>query len=94
MKNQEDAKMNCGFIAQDIEALVGTTNAVLTIGGDKDRYLGLRYTDFIAPIVKAMQEQQAMVEAVQKENKMLAASNSALETKLSVLQKEMIELKI
>jgi hypothetical protein len=29
---------------------------MLTIGGEKYRILGLRYTDFISPMVKAMQE--------------------------------------
>jgi hypothetical protein len=58
MKDLDDKRTNWGFIAQDIEALLGTGNAVLTIGNDKDRTLGLRYTDFVAPLVKAVQEQQ------------------------------------
>ncbi|MEJ0028972.1 MAG: tail fiber domain-containing protein [Bacteroidota bacterium] len=62
MKNLDDARTNWGFIAQDIEELVGTSNAVLTINGDKDRTLGLRYTDFVAPLVKAVQEQQVQID--------------------------------
>lgn len=61
-----DSRQNWGFIAQDIEALVGTDKAVLTIGQDSLRSLGLRYTDFIAPMVNAMQEQQKMIEDQQK----------------------------
>jgi len=61
MKNG-DSRTNWGFIAQDIEALVGTENAVLTVGQDADRSLGLRYTDFVAPLVKSIQEQQAQIE--------------------------------
>jgi hypothetical protein len=55
-------RFDFGFIAQDIEALLGTDYNVLGIGGDTDRTLSLRYTDFIAPMVKAMQEQQAMID--------------------------------
>lgn len=62
MKAFNDAKLNWGFLAQDIETLVGDENAILTVGGDADRTLGLRYTDFIAPLVKAVQEQQALID--------------------------------
>jgi len=65
MKSQVEPKTNWGFIAQDVEALVGTNNAILTIGGDEERTLGLRYTDFIAPLVKSVQEQQMLLEKQQ-----------------------------
>jgi len=65
MKNLSDTRTNWGFLAQDIERIVGSENAILTIGEDKDRTLGLRYTDFVAPLVKAMQEQQKEIEDLQ-----------------------------
>lgn len=61
MNNFNDGKLNWGFLAQDIETLVGDENAILTVGGDAERTLGLRYTDFIAPLVKAVQEQQKLI---------------------------------
>lgn len=73
MKNQSNPKLNWGFIAQDIEALVGEENAVITIGGDADRTLGLRYTDFIAPLVKAIQEQQLLIGELQQKLQQLEA---------------------
>jgi trimeric autotransporter adhesin len=66
MKKGDD-KINYGFIAQDIEKLVGTNNSLLTIGGDADRTLGLRYTDFIAPMVKSIQELEVIIKEQQKE---------------------------
>lgn len=60
-------EVNYGLIAKDIEKLPGTNYSIVTIGGDKDRMLGLRYTDFIAPMVNAMQEQESKIEAQQKE---------------------------
>jgi methylaspartate ammonia-lyase len=36
---------------------------VLDIGGGEERMLSLRYTQFIAPMVKAIQEQQAQIES-------------------------------
>jgi hypothetical protein len=61
LKNGND-RIDFGFIAQDIETLLGTEYNVLGIGGTEERLLSLRYTDFIAPMVKAMQEQQGIIE--------------------------------
>jgi hypothetical protein len=66
LKNGNE-RIDFGFIAQDIEALLGTDYNVLGIGQDADRTLSLRYTDFIAPMVKAMQEQQEMIELLKAE---------------------------
>ena len=59
---QGNGRTDLGFIAQDVETLLGDGYNVLGIGGDKDRTLSLRYTDFIAPMVKAIQDQQAQIE--------------------------------
>jgi hypothetical protein len=58
-------RIDFGFIAQEIEALLGTEYNVLGIGGTEERMLSLRYTDFIAPMVKAMQEQQVVIDRQQ-----------------------------
>ncbi|MBL0225715.1 MAG: tail fiber domain-containing protein [Geobacteraceae bacterium] len=62
-----NGRKDFGFIAQDIEALLGTDYNLLSIGGDAERRLSLRYTDFIAPMVKAMQEQQATIDQLKAE---------------------------
>jgi len=64
LKNGND-RLDFGFIAQDIETLLGTEYNILGIGSDAERRLSLRYTDFIAPMVKAMQEQQKQIESQQ-----------------------------
>jgi len=61
-------RLDFGFIAQDIEALLGEEYNILGIDGDPDRTLSLRYTDFIAPMVKAMQEQQKQIEEQEELN--------------------------
>ncbi len=58
-----NGKTDMGFVAQDIEALLGDGYNVLGIGGDAERTLSLRHTDLIAPLVKAVQEQQTSIEA-------------------------------
>jgi hypothetical protein len=58
---QGNGRTDMGFIAQDVEALLGDGYNVLGIGGDAARTLSLRYTDFIAPMVKAIQEQEGTI---------------------------------
>jgi trimeric autotransporter adhesin len=64
-------RIDFGFIAQDIQEILGTGYNVLGIDADADRTLSLRYTDFIAPMVKAMQEQQGIIESQKVEIKEL-----------------------
>jgi hypothetical protein len=74
-----DGRTDFGFIAQEIEALLGDGYSVLGIGGDAERTLSLRYTDFIAPMVKAMQEQQDIIETQKQQIDALEARLARLE---------------
>ena len=59
-----------GFIAQEVEQAAIKTNydfsGVKTPANDKDTY-GITYSDFVVPLVKAVQEQQKMIEELQKQ---------------------------
>ncbi|MBL7874002.1 MAG: tail fiber domain-containing protein [Cyclobacteriaceae bacterium] len=65
LNSHNNNMVNWGFIAQEVEGIVGARNAIVTVGEDKDRTLGLRYTDLIAPLVKAVQEQQKEIDDLQ-----------------------------
>jgi hypothetical protein len=82
MKNGND-RIDFGFIAQDIELTLGTEYNILGIGKTEDRMLSLRYTDFIAPMVKAMQEQQLIIEKQQALIDALMSRLAEVEAKLS-----------
>ena len=84
MKDGND-RIDFGFITQDIETLIGTNDNVLGVGGTEERMLSLRYTDFIAPIVKAIQEQQVVIEKQQALIDALTSRLQAVETKLLTL---------
>jgi hypothetical protein len=92
MKSQDD-RLNWGFIAQDVEELVGTNNAVLTVGEDSLRTLSLRYTDFIAPMVKAIQEQQLEIEQLKAKLKAKNDEVSSLETSVTAMKDELENIK-
>ena len=88
-----DGRQNWGFIAQEIEKLVGTDKAVLTIGQDSLRSLGLRYTDFIAPMVKAMQEQQKEIEDLKAQLKEKNEKVDMLESSVGTMNEELDRIK-
>ena len=62
-----NGRTDLGFVAQDVEELLGDGYNVVDAGGDADRTLSLRYAELIAPLVKAVQEQQAQIEALRGE---------------------------
>jgi hypothetical protein len=61
MINPDDTRINYGFIAQEIEDLVTKDNAMLSVDNGEERMLGLRYIDFISPMVKAIQDLKAEI---------------------------------
>ncbi len=69
--NSGVSEKTMGFIAQEVEQVVEENNYVFTgvrkPKNEKDHY-GLRYTEFIMPLTKAVQELSTMVEMLQQEN--------------------------
>ena len=68
----KEAELQSGFIAQEVEA--AATEAGYDFHGvDKPKnstsHYGLRYAEFVVPMVKAMQEQQELIKTQQEEAK-------------------------
>jgi len=83
-----NGRTDMGFLAQDIEALVGDGYNLLGIGQDAERTLTLRYTDLIAPLVMAVQEQQELIVAQQTRLDRLERELDALHAALVELRRE------
>jgi hypothetical protein len=70
-----------GFIAQDVETAAKSVNYDFS-GVDKPQnqtdYYGLRYGEFVVPLVKAVQEQQAQIEELKKTVNQLIELNKKL----------------
>lgn len=70
-----------GFIAQDVEAAAQSIgyefSGVDAPQNDKSLY-GLRYAEFVVPLVKAVQEQQVLFEQMQKQLQQLQKENAEL----------------
>jgi hypothetical protein len=87
-KNDERKRTEYGFIAQELEQALNAAgdknNAIITI--DDNGMYGVRYNDFISITVKAVQEQQALIEKLQKDNEDLKAVNEAILKRLEALE--------
>jgi hypothetical protein len=81
-----------GFVAQEVE------KAALDAGYDfsgVDRpknehdFYGLRYAEFVVPLVKAVQEQQQMINNLREQNEALKIYNAGQKTQMDILLKRM-----
>ena len=74
-----------GFIAQEVEAAAQKVgfdfDGVSTPQNETDLY-SLRYAEFVVPLVKAMQEQQAMIEGQEATITELKATAQSQQTKI------------
>lgn len=88
-KNDENKKTEYGFIAQEVEATLkkagDSNNGVIYV--DPDGNYGMRYNDIIPITVKAVQEQQELIEQLQKANAELVKANAAILKRLEKLEK-------
>lgn len=69
-RDEKAAIRYTGFVAQEVEATVnelGVAFSGVDAPVNKSGYYGLRYADFVVPLVKAVQEQQAQIEALSPE---------------------------
>ena len=69
-RDEKAAIRYTGFIAQEVEATVndlGVAFSGVDAPTNKSGYYGLRYADFVVPLVRAVQEQQAQIEALSPE---------------------------
>jgi hypothetical protein len=69
MENTAPPERKTGFIAQEVEQIANNLGYDFS-GIDKPEnsndYYGLRYSEFVVPLVKAVQEQQKIIEELTK----------------------------
>jgi hypothetical protein len=74
-----------GFIAQDVEEAASKIgyefSGIDKSGVENGGLYSLRYSEFVVPLVKAVQEQQAMIEELKSENNELRSRLEKLENK-------------
>lgn len=83
---QKEQILYSGFIAQEVEKAAGDLGYDFS-GVDKPRsdndFYGLRYADFVVPLVKAVQEQQQLMDQMKKRIDALEQQNKLLQQLIS-----------
>lgn len=83
---EKESIVYTGFVAQEVEATAKTLgfnfSGIDAPKNENDVY-GLRYSEFVVPLVKAVQEQQVEIELLKKQNEILINRLETLEIKIS-----------
>lgn len=83
---EKESIVQTGFLAQEVEIAakqVGFDFSGVDYPKNDNDFYGLRYAEFVVPLVKAMQEQQEMIETLKQQNKALENRLKAIEAKLN-----------
>lgn len=81
-QNEKSKIIQTGFIAQEVEAAaneLGYKFSGVDVPKNENSHYGLRYAEFTVPLVKAVQEQQEIINVQQAEIDLLKARLEALE---------------
>jgi len=68
---KKGVEVQTGFIAQEVEAAakeIGYDFSGVDVPKTNEDYYGLRYAEFVVPLVKSIQEQQQMIALLKKDN--------------------------
>lgn len=86
-RDQKEQIRYSGFLAQEVEAAaknLGFDFSGVDVPQNEGSLYGLRYAEFVVPLVKAIQEQQSMIDELRAQNEKLTAG---LETLLKTASK-------
>jgi hypothetical protein len=83
-ETEKSQQIQTGFIAQEVEEAakkLGFEFSGVDAPKNETDHYGLRYSEFVVPIVKAIQEQQLIIEELRKQNELLLKRIEILENK-------------
>ncbi|WP_394759039.1 tail fiber domain-containing protein [Flavobacterium sp.] len=82
--NDKNKKIEYGFIAQELEQTLNTSDAInnAIITKDDSGMYSVRYNDLLSPMVKAIQDQQKIIESQNKRIELLESKIKEIEEKL------------
>jgi hypothetical protein len=82
-KNREQKQKSLGLIAQEVQPII---NEIVTAQDDEEKTLGVSYTELIPVLIKAIQEQQEIIESQDNEIKTLTAKQKTTDERLNKME--------
>ena len=95
--SESQTLIHTGFIAQEVEAAansIGFDFSGIDFPKNENDYYGLRYGEFVVPLTKAIQEQQALIEAQQQLIEQLLQQSELYSEQIEELQYQMKLIKM
>jgi hypothetical protein len=93
----KSAQIQTGFIAQEVEQAAlqsGFNFSGVDAPKNENDFYGLRYAEFTVPLVKAVQEQQKIIEELQNTNTRLQLENEIMKTELLNIKSMLEQLNV
>jgi hypothetical protein len=93
--NSKGSMLQTGFVAQEVESAaneIGFDFCGIDKPKNKDDFYGIRYAEFTVPLVKAVQELSAQLDAQRKLNEEQKTINELLVKKIEELDKKLSDL--
>jgi hypothetical protein len=87
MRDDKEGEIKLGLIAQDVLKLVPE---VVSNDGSKDNYLGMNYTELVPVLIKAIQDQQKIIDDLKSK---LNQENKSTTSELDQLKAEIAQIK-
>lgn len=89
-KSSSDNNAHLGLIAQEVQQVVPE---VVNTGDDENKTLGVRYSDLVPVLIKAIQEQQTIITQQKEENAKLLSKMQALENQTVSVMSDLEQIK-
>lgn len=89
-KDNSNTQRKVGFSAQEMQALMPE---LVSVGDDEAKTLGVNYGEVVPVLVRAIQEQQTLIDALQKDNESVKQQAAAQQTANAALQADIAELR-
>lgn len=87
-KNREQKQKSLGLIAQEVAEVIDN---VVTYNEKRDRY-GVSYTELVPVLIKAIQEQQIIIETQQKRNNRQSQELSELNSRIEIIESKLLQI--
>ncbi len=85
LKADELKKTKLGLIAQETKSIIPE---IVSESEGADKMMGIQYSDLIPVLIKGMQEQQKLIEALKKQNDELNSTLSEIQSRIDILENE------
>lgn len=84
LKSDSLEKTSLGLIAQEVQNLIPD---VVTVGDDEEKLLGMRYTELVPVLIKAIQEQQQIIDNLKVQNAAYADETEKLAKEIDAIKR-------